>query len=102
MLVTALWVGYVVLDARREGDRTVTREVTDIAASVAAASSTAAAVRSPDPTVLLQPVTEQIRQTTGVDLIVVMAPDRTPIQYGWTGRPRTRYRWRESRAGRSG
>ncbi|MGW3278631.1 ATP-binding protein [Nocardia rhamnosiphila] len=76
-LVTALWAGYAVLDARREGDRTVTREVTDIAVSVAAAPSTAAAVRSPDPTALLQPVTEQIRQATGVDFIVVMAPDRT-------------------------
>ncbi|MEV3959290.1 ATP-binding protein [Nocardia sp. NPDC050193] len=85
-LVTALWVAYAVLEARREGDRTVTREVTDIAVSVAAAPSTAAAVRSPDPTVLLQPVTEQIRQATGVDFIVVMAPDRTRFTHTDTAR----------------
>ncbi|MFI1460503.1 sensor histidine kinase [Nocardia carnea] len=76
-LVTGLWSGYAVLDARRDSDRTATREVTDTAVTVAAAPSTAAAVGSPDPTALLQPVTERIRRATGMDFIVVMAPDRT-------------------------
>lgn len=76
-LVTALWAGFAVLDARRDSDRTAIREVTDIAVSVAAAPSTVAAVRSPDPSALLQPVTERIRRETGMDFIVVMAPDRT-------------------------
>lgn len=76
-LVTALWAGFAILDARRDSDRAATREVTDIAVSVAAVPSTAAAVRSPDPSALLQPVTERIRRETGVDFIVVMAPDRT-------------------------
>ncbi|MGW5381701.1 sensor histidine kinase [Nocardia sp. NPDC003963] len=85
-LVTALWAGYAVIDARRDSDRTATREVTDIAVSVATAPSTVAAVRSPDPTALLQPVTEQIRRATGVDFIVVMAPDRTRFTHTDTTR----------------
>ncbi|NUS94808.1 MAG: GHKL domain-containing protein [Nocardia sp.] len=85
-LVTALWAGYAVVDARRDSDRTATREVTDIAVSVAAAPSTAAAVLSPEPTRSLQPMTEQIRRATGVDFIVVMAPDRTRFTHTDTAR----------------
>ncbi|MGW4329841.1 ATP-binding protein [Nocardia sp. NPDC004573] len=66
-----------VLDARHDSDVTTTREVTDVAVSVADAPSTVDAVRSADPTALLQPVTEEIRRETGMDFIVVMAPDRT-------------------------
>ncbi|WP_406239838.1 ATP-binding protein [Nocardia sp. NBC_01009] len=66
-----------VIDARHDSDVTTTREVTDVAVAVAQAPSTLAAVHSPDPTALLQPVTERIRRDTGMDFIVVMAPDRT-------------------------
>ncbi|MFD0363803.1 ATP-binding protein [Nocardia sp. GCM10030253] len=66
-----------VFDARHDSDVTTTREVTDVAVAVARAPSTLAAVQSPDPTALLQPVTERIRKDTGMDFIVVMAPDRT-------------------------
>ncbi|MEU2176066.1 ATP-binding protein [Nocardia sp. NPDC019219] len=66
-----------VLDARHDSDVTTTREVTDVAVSVADAPSTVDALRSADPTALLQPVTEEIRRETGMDFIVVMAPDRT-------------------------
>ncbi|MFI5719323.1 ATP-binding protein [Nocardia sp. NPDC051750] len=76
-LITALWAGFAVMDARRDSDGAAAREVTDIALSVAAAPSTVAAVRSADPSALLQPVTEQIRLATGMGFIVVMAPDRT-------------------------
>jgi len=81
LVVLALVIGsgavLAVLDARRDSDETTRREVTDVAVSLAAAPSTAAAVREPDPAALLQPVTELIRSHTGFDFIVVMAPDRT-------------------------
>ncbi|RBO92536.1 sensor histidine kinase regulating citrate/malate metabolism [Nocardia puris] len=66
-----------VFEARRTNDLTTEREVRDISVSVAQAPSTREAVLSPDPTARLQPVTEQIRVRTGMDFIVVMAPDRT-------------------------
>ncbi|MBF6299334.1 sensor histidine kinase [Nocardia amamiensis] len=66
-----------VLDARRDSDVITTREVTDVAVTVADSPFTIEAVRTPDPAVLLQPVAEEIRRETGMDFIVVMAPDRT-------------------------
>ncbi|WP_454196391.1 ATP-binding protein [Nocardia sp. Marseille-Q1738] len=66
-----------VLDARRDSDVITTREVTDVAVTVADSPFTIEAVRSPDPAALLQPVTEEIRRETGMDFIVIMAPDRT-------------------------
>ncbi|MEV0295151.1 sensor histidine kinase [Nocardia sp. NPDC050710] len=66
-----------VIDARHTSDVTTEQKVTDVAVSLAEAPSTVAALRSPDPTAHLQPVTERIRIRTGMDFIVVMAPDRT-------------------------
>ncbi|WP_194815202.1 sensor histidine kinase [Nocardia sp. XZ_19_385] len=81
LIVIALVIGIgavlAVFDARRTSDRTTEQETIDVAVTVAKVPSTAAAVRSPDPTALLQPVTEGIRVQTGMDFIVVMGPDRT-------------------------
>jgi two-component system, CitB family, sensor kinase len=66
-----------VWEVRREQDDATRQRVVGIAVSLAQAPSTIAAVRTSDPTALLQPVTERIRVRTGVDFIVVMAPDRT-------------------------
>ncbi|WP_280468193.1 sensor histidine kinase [Nocardia cyriacigeorgica] len=79
LLVLVIGLGAIaaIADARGDSDRTATREVSAVAVGLAAAPSTSAAVRSADPTALLQPVTESVRQTTGMDFIVVMAPDRT-------------------------
>ncbi len=66
-----------VWEVRREQDDATRQRVTDVAVSVAQAPSTLEAVRTHDPTALLQPVTERIRTRTGMDFIVVMAPDRT-------------------------
>ncbi|WP_280250369.1 sensor histidine kinase [Nocardia abscessus] len=76
-VMIAIGVVLAVLDARHDSDVTTTREVTDVAVSVADAPSTVAAIGAADPTALLQPVTEEIRRETGMDFIVVMAPDRT-------------------------
>ncbi|MEV0030831.1 sensor histidine kinase [Nocardia sp. NPDC050793] len=76
-LMIAIAAVLAVIDARHTSDVTTEHEVTDVAVSLAHAPSTRAAVLSADPTAQLQPVTERIRMQTGMDFIVVMAPDRT-------------------------
>lgn len=66
-----------VFDARHDHDVATELQVRDVAVTVARAPSTLAAVNSPYPSGLLQPTTERIRADTGMDFIVVMAPDRT-------------------------
>ncbi|KJU99818.1 putative two-component histidine kinase [Rhodococcus sp. PML026] len=66
-----------ILNERSNSDDATRREVTAIAVSIANEPSTPLAIESDDPTSRLQPETEKIRQVTGVDFIVVMAPDRT-------------------------
>ncbi|WP_197379469.1 sensor histidine kinase [Mycolicibacterium mengxianglii] len=69
--------GVAVLDARRDADELTREKVIAVTESVALMTSTAAAIGAPDPTAILQPQTEEIRKATGMDFIVVMAPDRT-------------------------
>ena len=64
-------------DARRDADELTRQKVIAVTESVARMHSTAAAIASPDPTAILQPQTEAIRKATGMDFVVVMAPDRT-------------------------
>ncbi|MFC9998289.1 ATP-binding protein [Nocardia sp. NPDC127526] len=75
--VIAAGTALAVVQARRAQDDATRVQVTDIAVTVAASPFTIAAVRGPDPTGQLQPVTERTRKAAEVDFIVVMAPDRT-------------------------
>lgn len=59
-------------DARVDADRAARAEVTAVAVALATAPSTAAAITSPDPTSLLQPVTERVRAQTGIAFITIM------------------------------
>nr|WP_067900929.1 sensor histidine kinase [Nocardia vaccinii] len=79
VLVVVITVGsaLAVWQVRREQDDATRQRVIGVAVSIAQSPATVAAVRTPDPTRELQPVTERIRRRTGVDFIVVMAPDRT-------------------------
>lgn len=86
LAVLAIGTALVVWEVRREEDDAARHRVVGVAVALAQAPSTAAAVRSPDPTALLQPVTERIRTRTGVDFIVVMAPDRTRFTHTDPGR----------------
>lgn len=61
-----------VVDARADANRAAREQVTAVAVSIADAPSTAAAITSPDPTTQLQPVTEHIRQATGIAFITIM------------------------------
>lgn len=76
LVVTAL-SALTIVDERRDSDDATRREVTGIAETLSLSGSTIAALRSPDPSAVLQPEVERIRQATGTDFIVVMAPDRT-------------------------
>ncbi|MCM6775730.1 ATP-binding protein [Nocardia sp. CDC159] len=75
--VIAIGATLAVWEVRREQDEATRQLVTGIAIAVAQSPATIAAVHEPNPTALLQPVTERIRKQTRVDFIVVMAPDRT-------------------------
>lgn len=74
------------LQTRRVQDDATRAEVIDTSIAVAQSPSTLAGVRSPNPTAALQPVTEAIREATGMDFIVVMAPDRTRYTHTETDR----------------
>ncbi|WP_306204416.1 sensor histidine kinase [Actinoplanes sp. RD1] len=76
LLVAAGTAGAVLL-ARRDARNAAVEEVTGVAEAIARSPFVAGALRSPDPTALLQPYTEATRKATGTDFIVVMAPDRT-------------------------
>ncbi len=65
------------IDARVDGDRAARDEVTAVAVSLAQAPSTVSALTSPDPSAILQPVTDRIRRETGIAFITVLGPDRT-------------------------
>ncbi|CAN5506927.1 sensor histidine kinase [soil metagenome] len=78
--------GVAVLDARRDADELTRAKILGVAESVALTTSTAEAIGSPDPTAVLQPQTEDIRKATGMDFIVVMAPDRTRFTHTDTSR----------------
>ncbi|MDV7098873.1 ATP-binding protein [Gordonia amicalis] len=65
------------IDARVDGDRAARDEVTAVAVSLADSPATVEALTSPDPSATLQPVTDRIRQGTGIAFITVLGPDRT-------------------------
>ncbi|MGB3370593.1 MAG: sensor histidine kinase [Rhodococcus sp. (in: high G+C Gram-positive bacteria)] len=66
-----------IINERTNSDEATRREVIAVAASIANEPSTPISIRSENPSAVLQPETERIRMITGVDFIVVMAPDRT-------------------------
>ncbi|MGV9712294.1 sensor histidine kinase [Gordonia sp. NPDC003424] len=65
------------IDARVDGNRAAREETTAVAVSLADSPSTAVALEGPNPTAVLQPVTEQVRQATGIAFITIMNPQGT-------------------------
>ncbi|MCW2689733.1 MAG: dcuS 2 [Mycobacterium sp.] len=87
LLILILSAGLVaVLDARHDADDAARQKVIGMTEAIARMTSTAAAIESPNPTAILQPQTEAIRKVTGVDFIVVMAPNRTRFTHTDPGR----------------
>jgi two-component system CitB family sensor kinase len=76
LLVAGGSLGAVLL-ARQDAHDAAVEEVSAVAEAIARSPMVADAVRSPDPSALLQPYAEATRIATGTDFVVVMAPDRT-------------------------
>ncbi|MEN0139313.1 MAG: sensor histidine kinase [Rhodococcus sp. (in: high G+C Gram-positive bacteria)] len=74
VLVIAAGTALAIVDQRRDSDETTRRAVAAVATTLALSDGTVEALRSPDPTAVLQPQTERIRAATGTDFIVVMTP----------------------------
>ncbi|MEV6112817.1 SpoIIE family protein phosphatase [Streptomyces sp. NPDC052109] len=64
-----------VLQVRHDSDREAQNRSLAVAETFAHAPGTAAALRGPDPTAVLQPRAEAVRKATGVDFVVVMNTD---------------------------
>ncbi|MGW8950988.1 sensor histidine kinase [Streptomyces sp. NPDC055709] len=80
VLVAAIVAGcafFAYLTDREQAEETARRQVTATATAVADSPSVVAAVRSPDPTAVLQPYAERLRKDSGVNFVVIMAPDGT-------------------------
>jgi two-component system CitB family sensor kinase len=76
LLVATCTAGAFLL-ARRDARNAATQEVTGVAEAIARSSAVATALRSPNPTTVLQPYAESTRVATGTNFIVIMATDRT-------------------------
>jgi two-component system CitB family sensor kinase len=80
LVVTLLVAGgtvAAVLLARSDAQDAATEEVVSVAETVAHSPNVAQALRTTNPTALLQPYAESIRLATDTDFVVVMAPDST-------------------------
>ncbi|MYW17736.1 histidine kinase, partial [Streptomyces sp. SID2955] len=75
-----------VLQVRHDSDVEAANRSLAVAETFANAPGTAAALRSPDPTALLQPSAEAARKATGVDFIVVMSTDGVRYTHPQTDR----------------
>lgn len=76
-VLVGIGAGLGLLDARHDSENAARAQVLGIAEAEALAPSTRLALASPDPATTLQPSAEAVRRSTGVDFVVVMAPDRT-------------------------
>ncbi|WEO93720.1 SpoIIE family protein phosphatase [Streptomyces sp. FXJ1.172] len=74
LLIVAAVVAQV-LQVQRDSDTEAQNRSLAVAQSFANAPGTAAALRTPDPTKILQPRAEAVRKSTGVDFVVVMNTD---------------------------
>jgi serine phosphatase RsbU (regulator of sigma subunit)/PAS domain-containing protein/anti-sigma regulatory factor (Ser/Thr protein kinase) len=77
LVLVAAAVVALVLQARYDSTQEARNRSLAVAETFAEAPGTLAALRSRDPTAVLQPRAEAAREATGVDFIVVMAPDGT-------------------------
>lgn len=71
ILLVAAMVATLVLQSRRDNDRAARERSITAAQSYAHSPGLVEALRSPDPSAVLQPLTESARKTAGVDFIVV-------------------------------
>lgn len=65
------------LDAQRVSEAGAERRVLTLASALAELPEVRSALQQDDPSGVLQPIAESVREATGTDFIVFMAPDRT-------------------------
>lgn len=81
LLLVVVAVACIVLQAARDAVRQGRRESVVAAQSFASAPGVSLALRSPDPTAVLQPRAEQARKRAGMDFIVVVSTDGIRYTY---------------------
>jgi len=77
VLLTAAVSTLLFLDAREQNYQRAGQRMTSIGVAIADSPFVLEAIRSEDPTAVLQPYAEKVRRDAGVDFITIMAPDRT-------------------------
>ncbi|MDI9884347.1 SpoIIE family protein phosphatase [Streptomyces sp. HNM0645] len=77
LLLVAAAVAALLLQARSDGEREARKRSVAVAQTYATAPGVKEALRGPDPSAVLQRKAEAARKTSGVDFVVVMAPDGT-------------------------
>ncbi|MYZ38033.1 MULTISPECIES: sensor histidine kinase [unclassified Streptomyces] len=78
VLVAAVVAGcalFAYITGRAHADETARKQVLATAYALADSPSVREAIRTPDPTALLQPYAERVRHDTGIDFITIMNPD---------------------------
>ncbi|MFD5087551.1 ATP-binding protein [Kitasatospora sp. NPDC058406] len=74
IIAVGLCMVFAYVNAGSQAEDAARRQTTGTAGSVAAAPSVREAIRSNDPTALLQPYAEQVRKNTGVAFVTIMNP----------------------------
>lgn len=81
LVVVIAAVGLAAYDARRDSREHAREQAVAVAASVADSPTVRGALRSTDPSAILQPYAEDVRADTDVDFVVVMDLDRTRFSH---------------------
>ncbi|HET6165988.1 MAG TPA: sensor histidine kinase [Marmoricola sp.] len=77
LVVVVAAVGFATYDARHSSRQHARDQAVAVAESVADSPTVRSALRTSDPTAVLQPYAEEVRKHTDVDFVVVMRLDRT-------------------------
>ncbi|WP_326699894.1 sensor histidine kinase [Streptomyces sp. NBC_01754] len=78
LLVAAVVAGCAVfayVSGRAQAEQTAARQVRAAALAMAESPSVREAIRTPDPSAVLQPYAERVRAETGIAFVTIMAPD---------------------------
>jgi sensor histidine kinase regulating citrate/malate metabolism len=79
VLVAAVVAGcafFAYVSGSAQAKETAARQVRAAALAVADSPSVREAIRTPDPSAVLQPYAEQVRKDTGIAFVTIMSPDR--------------------------
>ncbi|MFJ8648233.1 SpoIIE family protein phosphatase [Streptomyces sp. NPDC093546] len=80
LLVVAVVVA-LLLQSRTDSEREARQRSVAVAETFARAPGVAAALTGPDPSAVLQPRAERLREASGVDFVVVMSPEGTRLTH---------------------